>query len=293
MQYNIFINQHAVYTLGLQEKLDLTDLALFDFIYHAMNSTSIPKTMINGEEFYTIRHALVSQECPILRINHRDTFRKRMQKLCDAGLIERYENNQKENASLYKRGRLFSCFEFRTNTPADDYRHPADEHRHHLPTSVGTNIILNKHNNSSTTTARAKDEVLSDKERLFSWVTDNEIGLEQTLKQAGLLTHSATLEEMAAIVEPYVEDFYNNLQMSGKEDITTRGRSEVKSHFSSWLRKRIEIDRQQQNNNSNGNSQSNGGWSPTTNAPEKKPYSRILELANAPLAPKFDPSQII
>lgn len=135
-------------------------------------------------------------------------------------------------------------------------------------------------NNSSTTTARAKDEVLSDKERLFSWVTDNEIGLEQTLKQAGLLTHSATLEEMTAIVEPYVEDFYNNLQMSGKEDITTRGRSEVKSHFSSWLRKRIEIDRQQQNNNSNGNSQSNGGWSPTTNTPEKKPYSRVQELAN-------------
>lgn len=149
MQYNIFINQHAVYMLGLQEKLDLTDLALFDFIYHTMNNPAMPKTTIDGEDYWTIRASLVIQECPLLGINHRNVFMRHMNKLCDVGLIKRYGNNQKENTSLYKKGAIFTAFVMVDNHTTHNVQ-PATEKLHDLQPKCNTplqpksctNIIL-------------------------------------------------------------------------------------------------------------------------------------------------------
>lgn len=145
MQYNLTINQYAANSLGLIGKLDAIDLLLFDYIYHIINNPQIPKTYINGYEYANIRHSFVTKECPILGINHRDAFRKRMLKLVDAHLLERYENNSIENTSLYRRGELFSALIFESNV-MKEILHPADFGRHPLPTEIGTNIILNKHN---------------------------------------------------------------------------------------------------------------------------------------------------
>lgn len=136
IRYNLYINQLAVIENGLFPTLDAIDLLLFDFIYHFMNDPNAIRTTIGGVEYVTIRHELVQQQCPILGINHRDTFRKRMLKLVDAELIERYEYNSKENMSLYKRGRLFMIFV--TN----------EQKNGNVPTEIGRGADENRHNNN-------------------------------------------------------------------------------------------------------------------------------------------------
>ena len=97
---------------------------------------------VNGKEYVMIRHNLIAQECPILGINHRDTFRKRMLKLVDAGLLNRCDSNQEVGNSLYSRGEKFSVFVFsdqklgtlptKIGTPADDERHKHNTIEHNI-----------------------------------------------------------------------------------------------------------------------------------------------------------------
>lgn len=108
MQY-LSINQFSVIELGLDKQLNAIDLLLFDYVYHTMNNANSVKRIVGTEEYTMVNHSMVQEELPILGINHRDTFRKHMNKLCAAGLIERYEGNQAENTSFYKRGSLFSA----------------------------------------------------------------------------------------------------------------------------------------------------------------------------------------
>lgn len=108
MQY-LSINQFAVFELGLDKQLNAIDLLLFDYVYRTMNNANSVKKIVGTEEYTMINHNMVQEELPILGINHRDTFRKHMNKLCAAGLIERYDNNQVENVSFYRKGRLFNA----------------------------------------------------------------------------------------------------------------------------------------------------------------------------------------
>lgn len=114
MKYNIIINQKAVIDNGLMDKLDIIDLAIFDFVYHFFNSDFEDKVTFtkNGIEYVEIRPALLDKEVPLLKIGTKRTFINRMNKLVNAGLIERYENNSTENRSGYKKGVNFSIFVF-------------------------------------------------------------------------------------------------------------------------------------------------------------------------------------
>lgn len=117
MQYNISINQKAVIENECFNNLDLTDLALFDFIYHFFNCNLDCKVTFRymDKEYVEIRYQLIEQEMPILKFGCRKTFITRMSKLVDAGLICRYENNSKENRSGYCRGENFSKMTFLVN----------------------------------------------------------------------------------------------------------------------------------------------------------------------------------
>ena len=114
MKYNITINQKAVIDNGLMSKLDIIDLAIFDFVYHFFNSDFEDKVTFtkNGVEYTEIRPSLLEREMPLLKIGTKRTFINRMNNLINAGLIERYENNSNENRSGYKKGVNFSIFEF-------------------------------------------------------------------------------------------------------------------------------------------------------------------------------------
>ena len=114
MKYNITINQKAVIDNELIGKLDIIDLAIFDFVYHFFNSDFDDKVTFtkNGVEYTEIRPSLLEREMPLLKIGTKRTFINRMNNLINAGLIERYENNSNENRSGYKKGVNFSIFEF-------------------------------------------------------------------------------------------------------------------------------------------------------------------------------------
>jgi len=107
MQYKFSINQFALCITGLLDKLDIIDAALFDFVQTWFNVKRSPKEMIDGRVYVQVSLKRLSKECPLLHINNRETFNKRMTKLVDAGLLIRYCNNQSEGKSLYARGELF------------------------------------------------------------------------------------------------------------------------------------------------------------------------------------------
>lgn len=180
MQYTFFINQKRLYELGLDKQFDVIDLLLFDAIYKWFNNEDMLR-IVNGTTYIEIRHNLITTECPILGINHRDTFRKRMLKLVSAGLLERYQNNQTENSSLYKRGRLFNCFDSDKGVQIEIGNVPtqigrgADKNRQGVQIEVGTNNIQNNNiqNNkyippiSPTGDCECEVEVLSKEKELF------------------------------------------------------------------------------------------------------------------------------
>lgn len=83
-------------------------------------------------------------------------------------------------------------------------------------------------------------------ERVLEWVTDNEDGLEQMLKRNGLITSKTQVGEMREIIRPYVQEYYEQQQMNGGEDIERRGRRDIKQHFAAWLPIRIKKLQQEQ-----------------------------------------------
>lgn len=119
----------------------------------------------------------------------------------------------------------------------------------------------------------------SGKQLITKWVLDNEEGLTQVLLRAGLITEPKTTAELQAIIEPYINEYYLQLQMNGEEDIERRGRSDVKTHFARWIKRRVQAEKQELNKQNNGNNNSYTG-SAQPAADQSKPYSRVQELAN-------------
>lgn len=131
------------------KKLDLIDLALFDFIYHFFNCDIEDKVTFKykGKEYVEIRHQLIEKEMPILNFGCRKTFITRMSKLVDAGLICRYENNSKENRSGYCRGKNFSKLVF-IETNRDNKERVTEELQVcNLEVSDGVTKELHNHSN--------------------------------------------------------------------------------------------------------------------------------------------------
>lgn len=181
LKYYFTINQKAVIENGLCDKLDLTDLALFDFIYDFFNCQFDKKiTFIKDNvEYCEIRLSLIEEQMPILKFGTKRTFITRMNKLIDAGLIERYEGNQNENRSAYRRGKNFNIFKF--DTPMKQISQPCEAN--FTPpmkqTSHNNNIDDNNINNNkeiSTNVDIKKDETsscLTEYQRFDNWVKNN------------------------------------------------------------------------------------------------------------------------
>ena len=82
--------------------------------------------------------------------------------------------------------------------------------------------------------------------QVLLWVTDNEDGLQQILYRNKLIVGLTPKEEMINIILPYVQEYYEQQLMNGGEDITRRGRRDIKNHFSQWLPKHLKKLQQEQ-----------------------------------------------
>lgn len=135
MKYNIYINQKAACDHDLKGKLDYIDLAIFDFVYDFFNCSHKDKVVftVNNVEYVDIRFELIKEQMPLLNIETSKSFRNRMDKLISAGLIQRYDNNSKENRSGYTKGVNWSIFHFNdsskqtTNSFTDEKKFPTEE----------------------------------------------------------------------------------------------------------------------------------------------------------------------
>lgn len=86
----------------------------------------------------------------------------------------------------------------------------------------------------------------SDFDLVLEWICDNGDGLQLMLYRNNLIFGATPANEMKEIVKPYVQEYYEQQIMNGGDDITCRGRRDIKQHFSQWLPKHIKKQQQEQ-----------------------------------------------
>lgn len=183
MQYNISINQKAVISNECFKDLNLTDLALFDFIYHFFNCDIADKITFryNDKEYVEIRYQLIEKEMPLLKFGCRKTFIDRMSKLVSAGLISRYENNSKENRSGYCRGKNFSKMVF-ADTKKED-KQPVTFELQGCHPEVTDSVTAELHNHSNKDN---KDIKQHSKERIDKSIPKKDFDFKRALLDLGI-----------------------------------------------------------------------------------------------------------
>ena len=112
MKYNIIINQKAVLDNNL--KLDIIDIAIYDFIKSFTLSDKCGKMIINNTTYYWINSSMIIEQMPILNISTERGISKRIDKLVEAEMIDRYPKNKSIQKSLFKFGKNAELYEFST-----------------------------------------------------------------------------------------------------------------------------------------------------------------------------------
>lgn len=114
MKYVININQKAIVDLGLQDKLDFIDLAIYDFITEFMLCDECRKLNIDNVQYFWIKSDLIIENLPLLGITTTRGISKRIDKLIDCGLLERCNDNQNLHQSFFKVGKNYQAYKFFT-----------------------------------------------------------------------------------------------------------------------------------------------------------------------------------
>lgn len=239
-KYNIVINQKAIVDSAFD--IDIVDAAVFDFIKDFSHSDKCIKMQVNGKTYFWITNQTIIDNLPILQISTARGLRKRIDNLINAGLLVRSENSQELNKTLYAFGSRYDDYIF-TSEPRNESSTlgtvvptPRNESSHDNNNKDNNIIIVEE---AHTHTREGVDKVLE-------WVTDNEDGLQQMLQRNQLIFGLTPFKEMVEIVRPYVQEYYDQQLMSGGDDITRRGRRDIKQHFSQWLPKHIRKQQEQQ-----------------------------------------------
>ena len=114
MKYIVNINQKAIVDLGLQDKLDFIDLAIYDFITEFMLCDDCQKMIIGNEQYFWIKSDLILENMPLLGITTARGINKRIEKLIEYDLLERCPDNKNLRQSFFKVGKLYNEYKFPT-----------------------------------------------------------------------------------------------------------------------------------------------------------------------------------
>lgn len=122
MKYTLSINQFAVVSIGLADKVDLIDLCIFDAFKSFANSSRCEKMVDEGGIWFWISYAEIISELPLSGIKTNDGIYRRMKKLAEAGIIIFHPNNQRLSRTFFKWGANYDAIERRqnTSTPTDE-----------------------------------------------------------------------------------------------------------------------------------------------------------------------------
>ena len=96
-----------------------------------------------------------------------------------------------------------------------------------------------KKENVKSSTTTSPTQAREDEDELFSWLTDSDEYLQTLAMRNGIDLSGGLIDAY----KPYIEEFTTLLKLR-EEDIYLKGRSDVKSHFASWLPKYIRATEQ-------------------------------------------------
>lgn len=95
----------------IKSGLDIKDVHILRYMLDFMDSGILRKRIINGKDFYWIRTDLIIEDNPILKINLKNSVRKRIKKLIDKEFLEYVNYKKGTNKTLYRRGRALEKIE--------------------------------------------------------------------------------------------------------------------------------------------------------------------------------------
>ena len=176
MKYTITINQKAIVELGLQDKLDFIDLAIYDFITEFMLCEDCHKIHIGGSRYFWIKADLIIENLPLLGITTTRGINKRIDKLIDCGLLERCPDNQTLHQSFYKVGVNYKKYKFFTWNENSKQGDAWNENSNNNNSSV---ILTNNLTNHQPNQYKEKENSQKEKEKsLFEecWIAYNRKG---------------------------------------------------------------------------------------------------------------------
>lgn len=114
MKFTVSINQKAIVDLGLQDKLDFIDLAIYDFITEFMLCEDCQKMIVGNEQYFWIKADLIIENMPLLGITTTRGINKRIERLIEYDLLERCPDNKNLRQSFFKVGKLYKEYKFFT-----------------------------------------------------------------------------------------------------------------------------------------------------------------------------------
>jgi len=88
MKYSIMINQKLALDNNL--KLDIIELAIFEYIKDFCHCSGIQTIIENGKTYYWIAYQKVIDDMPILGIRTKDGIYRRIKKLTEAHILQEY-----------------------------------------------------------------------------------------------------------------------------------------------------------------------------------------------------------
>ena len=105
MKYTILINQKTVIEAGLD--LDLSDMAIFDYIKDFVHSERCSKIETPEGLFFWISHQKVISDMPMIGVKTRQGIIKRIDNLIREGVLVKHPDCQKYGKSLYRFGQNY------------------------------------------------------------------------------------------------------------------------------------------------------------------------------------------
>jgi len=94
MKYFITINQRAIIENGLDQKTDITDWVIIDYLKDWFFSGGAKRKTFNEKEYVWINYAKLIEDLPLINIKSKSGITKRIKKLVDLELIEDFNINE-------------------------------------------------------------------------------------------------------------------------------------------------------------------------------------------------------
>lgn len=143
-QFNINCNQIGAHRAGVQDGIDLIDLAIMDVIIQYSTWEGCKKQTHNGKNYFHFPWRVLPQRAPMIGLNSRSPVKTRIQKLCTVGLLIPHPENQTTGESWFCFGPKYGLFH--NFTPVLENNNPSSEQDTPQSSEQDTPVLPKGHN---------------------------------------------------------------------------------------------------------------------------------------------------